>query len=113
MKKIAGFTLIEILFVLLIIVLVVAIALPNFMKAQRQIKMVTCISDLKSLRDAVNRYASSYKKAPGSSVYFTDIIPGYLKSKPKCPSGGTYYLNTVGTNPTCSRSDLGHELPTS
>ncbi len=113
MNKKTGFTLIEILFVLLVIVLLVAIAVPNFMKAQNEIKKMTCISNLKSIDDSVNRYSSSYKKALGTPVYFTDLVPAYLKVRPECPSKGTYYITVVGSNPTCSKSDLGHELPTS
>ena len=35
---------------------------------------------------------------------------GYVKAQPSCPSGGTYTINAVSTNPTCSVAGT-HVLP--
>ena len=50
-------------------------------------------------------------KPVGSRVKFSDLAGPtlYMKAKPKCPNGGFYSLNRVGTIPTCTTE--GHVLP--
>ena len=111
MKK-RGFTLMEVIIIMLIIVLLVAIAVPNYMKAQTEVKRVTCISNLQKMDEAIERYASSENKSASDAVYLTTIIPEFLRLRPTCPSRGSYTLTTVGQNPTCSMElTLSHKLP--
>jgi len=49
------------------------------------------------------------KTWPSETMTMGDLAGVYMKSTPSCPAGGTYTLNAVGTNPTCSVS--GHTLP--
>lgn len=109
MKNNSGFTLTEILVVISILALLVAIAMPNFIKTRNEVIQITCISNLRKLDDSVNRYAASSGKSPGAEVFFTDIIPEFLKMKPQCPAEGTYKLNLIGQKPACSVES--HELP--
>ncbi len=111
MKNNSGFTLIEIFVVILILALLVAIVMPNFIKARNEVIQITCISNLRKLDDSVNRYAASSGKSPGGEVFFTDIIPGFLKIKPQCPADGIYTLGPIGTDPMPTCSVEGHELP--
>ena len=50
MKK--GFTLIELLIVIAIILILIAIALPNFLEAQIRAKVVNSTAEMKSLESA-------------------------------------------------------------
>ena len=109
MKNNPGFTLIEIFFVILILALLIAVAMPNFIKTRNEVIQITCISNLRKLDDSVDRYAVSSGESLGGEVFFTDIIPEFLKIKPQCPAEGTYTLNPIGQTPTCSIE--GHELP--
>jgi prepilin-type N-terminal cleavage/methylation domain-containing protein len=104
-----GFTLVEIMIVVLIIGILMAIAVPNFINARESSRKSSCIANLKQMDSGKEQWAMDNKAAAGASVAMTDLTPTYLKSTPTCPSGGTYTVGNIGTNPTCSTS--GHALP--
>ncbi|MDQ6631457.1 MAG: hypothetical protein M3Y82_06825 [Verrucomicrobiota bacterium] len=66
-----------------------------------------CIANLKQLEVAKTMWAVNNKKSGGVEVTANDIAP-FLKAAPACPSGGTYTLNPVGVEPSCSVP--GHSL---
>jgi prepilin-type N-terminal cleavage/methylation domain-containing protein len=105
-RKNKAFTLVEIMIVVLIIGILMAIAVPNFIRARENSRRNTCIANLKQIDAAKEQYAMDQKLATGAAVAMTDLTgsSGYLKSTPACPSSGTYTVNVVGTNPTCSLS---------
>ena len=109
-----GFTLIEIMIVVLIIGILMAIAVPNFVKARTQSRQNSCIASLKQVDAAKEQWAMDNKKDTGATVLLTDIYPTYMKVNPTCGSGGTYTVAVVGTAPTCSIGAGGtppHVLP--
>lgn len=110
-KRNRAFTLVEIMIVVLIIGILMAIAVPNFVKARESSRKQTCISNLKQIDQAKEQWAMDNRKNAGDAAAFTDIVGAnaYLKSQPECPSGGTYTVAAIGTNPTCNIA--GHVLP--
>lgn len=97
-----GFTLVEIMIVVLIIGILLAIAVPNFVRARESSRAKACVSNLKQIDAAKEQWAMDNNKSDGATCQMTDLVPNYIKSTPSCPSGGTYTVGNIGTNPTCS-----------
>lgn len=113
-RKLKGFTLVEIMIVVLIIGILLAIAVPNFVKARERSRAKTCVGNLKQIDSAKEQYAMENKLADGDAVdgaalWGDGSTPGdYIKKVPACPSGGDYTVGNVGEDPTCSTT--GHSL---
>jgi prepilin-type N-terminal cleavage/methylation domain-containing protein len=109
-KRNKGFTLVEIMIVVLIIGILLAIAVPNFIKARENSRTRTCIANLRQFEAAKEQWAMENKKGSADVPLGTDLSPNYMKSIPTCPSGGTYTIGAISTNPTCSTGGT-HVLP--
>ena len=109
-KKSKGFTLVEIMIVVLIIGILLAIAVPNFIKARENSRTRTCIANLRQIEAAKEQWAMENKKGSTDTPAWADLTPDYMKSQPTCPSGGTYTIANVATNPSCSTAGT-HVLP--
>ncbi|MGQ9456524.1 MAG: competence type IV pilus major pilin ComGC [Armatimonadota bacterium] len=104
-RRRGGFTLVEIMIVVLIISVLLSIAIPNFMRARETSRAKSCCSNLRQIETAKEQWAMDNKASDGDEVtggINTLVAQGYLKQTPKCPSGGTYTINPIGTNATCS-----------
>src|SRR3954464_11509234 len=98
-----GFTLVEIMIVVLIIGILLAIAVPNFIKARETSRAKSCVANLKQIDGAKEQWAMDNNKTNGAAVAMPALVngaAGYVKSAPACPSGGAYTIGNVGTNPT-------------
>jgi len=92
-----GFTLVEIMIVVMIIGLLAAIALPGFARARRSAQTNACINNLRQIESAKDQYAIEGGLVGGAAVSQTGITP-FLKAFPVCPVGGTAaYTGTLGT----------------
>ena len=78
-----GFTLIEMMIVVCLIVILVSIAVPVYNHSILHAKEATLRQDLFTLRSVISQYTLDKQKAPQS---LEDLIPaGYIKSLPKDP----------------------------
>lgn len=105
-QKKQGFTLVEIMIVVMIIGLLAAIALPSFQKARDEAREKSCINNMRLIEAAKDQYAIEANLASGDAVS-GDIINGYMKggNYETCPSGGSYTLNNVDNAVTCNITD--------
>lgn len=106
LKKAKGFTLVEIMIVVLIIGILLAIAVPNFVRARETSRARTCVANLKQIDSGKEQYAMEARLASGAAVTNANLVPDYLKKTAVCPSGGVYTIAVVGTDPSCSLGGL-------
>lgn len=108
-----GFTLIEIMIVVMIIGILLAIAVPNFVRARETSRASTCAANLKQISGAKEQYAMENRLGTGAAVTAANVAPNYIRAMPTCPSSGTYTIAAVGTNPSCSyaATDARHAIP--
>ncbi len=100
-RKTKGFTLVEIMIVVLIIGILMAIAVPNFIKARSNSRLQTVVANLKQIDSAKEQWAMEKGYKTGDACASTDLSPTYMKSWPNnSPITGTYVPNVIGTNPT-------------
>lgn len=101
-----GFTLVEIMIVVAIIGLLVAIAIPNFLRAREEARANSCVANLKQIEGAKERWAMSTNADQADVPGWTALVPDYLKIKPQCPSApaGTdnYTVGAVNVVPVCA-----------
>jgi prepilin-type N-terminal cleavage/methylation domain-containing protein len=102
-NKKKGFTLVEIMIVVLIIGILLAIAVPNFITARANSRAQTIIGNLKQLESAKEQWAMDKGKTsvddPGSGSG-SELVPEFMKQWPTGPVTGTYAANAVNTPST-------------
>ena len=99
-----GFTLVEIMIVVAIIGLLAAIAIPNFVRARAKAQAEACIANLRQIEGAVQVWAVDNNQPDTATPSWDDLVSNYVRTKPTCPSSGTYTVPAVSGRPTCSFS---------
>ncbi|MEK7674828.1 MAG: type II secretion system protein [Verrucomicrobiota bacterium] len=106
----SGFTVVEIIFVLVIVAVLFGVLLPRYAKARAAARTHACINNMAQAQSAKESWALENKKKAADPVAWSDITPYIKYGVPVCPAGGAFALGAAGTNITCSVS--GHSLPT-
>src|SRR5438105_12609028 len=83
MRKLCGFTLIELMVVISIILILIAIAVPMYQQSIIRAKEAVLRQDLKTMRHQIDNYTMDKEKAPQSLQDLVDA--GYLRKIPKDP----------------------------
>jgi competence protein ComGC len=90
---------------IVVMAMLAAIAIPNFVKARNQAQYNMCQSNLKAIQGAKEVWKLENKKddaaIPTDADLFGPAKP--VQNKPVCPAGGSYSLNAVQESPACSQ----------
>lgn len=104
----AGFSLVEMVIVVALIAVLIAIAIPHFLRARDSSRSKACRQNLREFEMVKEQWAINTKALSTATPAPADLVSEYLKGTedtlPLCPSGGTYSLNDLRSLPTC---DIG------
>jgi general secretion pathway protein G len=98
-----GFTLVELMVVMLIIAVLAAIAIPSYLSSIKAAREAVLKEDLHVLRQAIDAYTSDKEKAPQS---LDDLVQaGYVKTLPVDPMTHTSTTWVTATDQSLSNVD--------
>ena len=95
LKTARGFTLIELMVVVVIIGILAAIAIPKFQNVTESAKFAACRSNLRNIASALNLYHADNGEYPGAfqghQWYTLDFMGEYVHADLSCPTQGSRY----------------------
>lgn len=101
-----GFTLVEIMITIAIIGIVLAIASSAWMRQRHISRQRACQENLSKIDGAKSQWAMETNQTANTTPEWSDLASddhmGYLRNRPRCPSGGQYTLNTVSEFAQCT-----------
>ena len=88
---------------ILMLGMIVAIAVPVFFSAKSEADLGACKDNLRTIDASIMQYAAAHNGVYPKSI--DELVPTYIRVKPKCPTGGEYYISGSST-PSISGSSV-------
>lgn len=104
-----GFTLVELMVVVAIIIILAAILIPRYLDVTESAKTAKCSANQKTLEAANGMYMADPLNTDTEEVAdLANLAPTYIVQLPTCPKGGTYDIDngyvTCSYTPTHDRN---------
>jgi len=108
-KAVRGFTLIEVLVVIVILGILASFVVPNIMNKPGQAKITKAKSDVRAIESALNMYKLENHDYPGTDEGLEALVGNELPRLPTDPWDNAYFYLYPGENGAIDVNSLGRD----